>query len=679
MQRPQSIVLAVLICTVLTEAPRGAGAADGLQTADLSGLQSVGEVQLSPDASRVVYGVVRNDRPGRPYTTLWIMDLASRRSRPLLPAAVHGGAPRWSPDGQWIAFEGSSESGASLMIVRPDGSGLASLAPMRGTNDPLPSMGDVLSWAPDGHAIAFVSATSGPEQAATGDPMVITRYLYKPTAGEGLTRFNDNRRLHLFVVDRATKKVRQLTSGSYYEHSIAWSPRGDVIAFISNHEADPDRVFNYDVFTIDPRTLMVRQLTHTKNAEYRPVWSPDGRLIAYLGTKRPLTSSETTMEDTHVWVMNSDGTGRRELGATLDARQGFPGWSADGEFVYFTAQQSGSVRLYRLPSRGGAAGLVTPANGDPGRVGSWSTARGGVVAFVEALPADESQLFVTHAGGPPVELTHLNAALLGARTIAPVKTFTFKSFDGRQVQAFLTLPIAIDPGRTYPLITLIHGGPHGEQGPTFDSHAQIYAAHGFATLMVNYRGSTGYGQAFADAISKDQDGAEAKDVLAGVDAALARYHWLDPHRLGVEGVSYGGQLTDWLITQTDRFKAAIPTAGISNLVSFNYMSYYHDYLAVEFGAYPTQDQVMDELWRRSALRYANRVKTPTLFCHGENDNDVPIAEAEQFYIALKDVGVETVMVRYPREGHGVREVPHVQDWIDRSLKWYDRHFAASGS
>ena len=243
-----------------------------------------------------------------------------------------------------------------------------------------------------------------------------------------------------------------------------------------------------------------------------------------------------------------------------------------------------------------------------------------------------------------------------------------------EIEAFLTKPLAVDPGKRYPLIALIHGGPHGQQGPDLDMHAQVYATHGFATLMVNYRGSTGYGQKLADAIFKDQDGGEAKDVLAGIDAALARYAWLDGGRLGVEGTSYGGQLADWLITQTTRFRAAIPTAGISNLVSFNYMAYYHDYLAVEFGAFPTDDHVMDELWQRSALRYANQVKTPTMFCHGENDNDVPIAEAEQFYIALKDVGVETVMVRYPREGHGIREVSHVQDWIRRSIRWYDDHF-----
>jgi dipeptidyl aminopeptidase/acylaminoacyl peptidase len=156
---------------------------------------------------------------------------------------------------------------------------------------------------------------------------------------------------------------------------------------------------------------------------------------------------------------------------------------------------------------------------------------------------------------------------------------------------------------------------------------------------------------------------------------IAKYSWVDSTRLGIEGGSYGGQLTNWLITRTPRFKAAVPAAGIANLVSFNYMAYYHDYLAVEFGAYPHEKDLMDTLWARSALRYVNRVKTPVMFIHGENDNDVPIAEAEQYFIALKDVGVETIMVRYPREGHGIRETKHVVDVIDRSLAWYDRWFS----
>jgi len=664
---------ATIAVLIVSAGACAAVAAEGLRESDLSTLQSIGEVRVSRNGGRVVYAVVRNDRPGRPYTQLWVQEVGASSGKLLLPPAVHGSSPRWSPDGRWIAFLGSNGDETSLMIVRPDGSGLTSLAPVQGTNHPLPSTGDALTWAPDGHAIAFVSATPGPEREAGGDPMVITRYLYKPTAGEGLTRFNDNRRLHIFVVDVATRSVRQITDGTYYEHSVSWSPLGKLIAFISNRGENPDRFFNYDIFTVDSATATVQQLTNTKSAEYRPVWSPDGRSIAYLGTTRPLTSSETTMEDTHVWVMTADGSGRHDAAEALDARQGFPGWSDDGRFVYFTAQERGNAALYRVAPAGGALERVAPAAGQRGSIRNWSTSAD-VVAFAEATPSDETELFIRRGGAAPTQLTNLNASLLRERALAPVEAFSFKSFDGMEIEAFLTKPLTVDPVKKYPLVALIHGGPHGQQGPDLDLHAQIYATHGFATLMVNYRGSTGYGQKLADAIFKDQDGGEAKDVLAGIDAALSRYPWLDGGRLGVEGTSYGGQLADWLITQTTRFKAAIPTAGISNLVSFNYMAYYHDYLAVEFGAFPTDDHMMDELWQRSALRYANQVKTPTMFCHGENDNDVPIAEAEQFYIALKDVGVETVMVRYPREGHGIREVSHVQDWIRRSIRWYDDHF-----
>ncbi len=193
----------------------------------------------------------------------------------------------------------------------------------------------------------------------------------------------------------------------------------------------------------------------------------------------------------------------------------------------------------------------------------------------------------------------------------------------------------------------------------------------------NYRGSTGYGQAFADAIFGDQDGGEAKDVMYAVDAAVRRNKWVDPERLGLQGGSYGGQLSMWIITQTNQFKAAIPMYGICNLLSFNYMAYYHDYLAVEFGGFPHEGNLMDVLWERSALKHVANVKTPTMLVHGENDNDVPIAESEQYYIALKDVGVETIMVRYPREGHGIREIGHQIDLIERSMAWYEKHFSTS--
>jgi dipeptidyl aminopeptidase/acylaminoacyl peptidase len=646
--------------------------ARGLATADLAKLRGLGDVHLAPSGARIAYAVARNDRPGHPYSEIWIRDIASGAATRLGRDGNGASSPRWSPDGKWIAFFGKVGDSSGVAVARADGSESRLLATTHGTNSVNPGAGAALSWSPDGTRLAFVSSTPGPEASANGDPMVITRYAYKPTASEGLTRFNDNRRLHIFVVDVATGRVRQLTTGNRNEHSIDWSPSGREIAYASNPAPDPDRDFNYDIFAVNVESGAIRTIIGSRSVEYQPVWSPDGKMIAYLGTKRELTSSETTMEDTHVWVANADGTNRREIGAAIDDRQGAPRWAPDGKALYSVVSSHGFSQLYRIPLDGTRPALLV----GNGAVGSWSVDGAGAIAFAFTTPAEPATLHILEPGGANRQLLALNAELLRAHTIAAVESLTFKSRDGLSVQAFLTLPLGRTSTSRHPLIVEIHGGPHGQQGPDFNGKAQVFASHGYAVLMVNYRGSTGYGQKFTDAIFKDQDGQEAEDVLAGVDAALARWPWIDGARMGIEGGSYGGQLTDWLITRTNRFKAAIPIAGISNLVSFNYMSYYHDYLAVEFGRYPTEGALMDTLWARSALRYANRVKTPTLFVHGENDNDVPIAEDEQFYIALKDVGVETNMVRYPREGHGVRETQHVADLIERSMAWYDRWFAA---
>jgi dipeptidyl aminopeptidase/acylaminoacyl peptidase len=649
--------------------------AQSLTSSDLSRLRSVGSAAISPDGHYVAYTIAMRDQPGRPYGQLWVMDVSTAKSVRLggdKPAS----APLWSSDSKWIAFRGEDGDKHGLVIAHPDGSETTFLTTLAGTNSPLPGTGKDFTWSPDGKQIAFVSSTPGEgADEASGDPMVITRYLYKPDAGEGMTRFNDNQRLHIFVVDTASKQVRQLTTGNFDEHSIDWSPDGKQLVFASNREPNQDEFFNYDLFTLQLADNSIHRLTATEYCEYDPRWSPDGKSITYLGTRRGLTDRETTMEDTHVWIMNSDGSNRREIGNAVDNRQGAPQWASDGSAVYFTVQERGSNHLLRLPVSGGKPEYVVK---DAGVVASWSVGKNGAVAYAFTSPRDASELYYK-SGAASRQLTDLNHEVLAGKPIADVEPFTFVSNDNRfEVEAFLTKPIGMTDTSKHPLIVVIHGGPHGQNGPGFFFKNQVYAAHGYAVLSVNYRGSTGYGQKFADAVFGDQDGNEGQDVLYAVSAAVRRYLWIDRERMGIEGVSYGGQLTNWLITQTNEFKAAIPTAGIANLVSYNYMTYYNQYEEMEFGQFLHQGNLMDVAWERSALKHIAAAHTPTLIIHGENDNDVPIAEAEQLFVALKDVGVETVFLRYPREGHGLSEVKHQIDATDRSIAWYEKHFPKPG-
>jgi dipeptidyl aminopeptidase/acylaminoacyl peptidase len=651
---------------------------EGFVSKDLYHFRSVNEVQFSPDNRHLAYAVGMYDRPGGSYSQIWLMDVASQKSMRVGGEKEEASHPRWSPDGKMIAYTGSQGDKHGLMVMEADGSGQTFLAATSGSNSPLPGQGESFTWSPDSKTIAFVSATPGPEtEESGGDPMVITRYLYKPTASEGLTHFNDNKRLHIFSVDLATKQVKQLTNGNYDEHSIDWSPDGQEILFVSNHEPNSDEFFNYDVFALKISDNSIRRITATESNEYAPVWSPDGKSIAFLGTKRGLTDRETTMEDTHVWVMDASGSNRREVGSAVDNRQHFLRWAPNGNAIYFVYQERGLSRLARLPVTGGQTDVLV---NDIGAVSEYSVGKHGEVAYIFATTQDMPELYLKNGKGAARRLTSLNSDVLAGKQIADVEAFTFTSNDNRfEVQAFLTKPIGMTATSKHPLIVNLHGGPHGQNGPAFTFKDQIYAAKGWAVLHVNYRGSTGYGQKFADAVFGDQDGNEGQDVLYGVSAAVRRYLWIDRECMGIEGVSYGGQLSDWLITQTNEFKAAIPIAGIANLISYNYMTYYNQYEEMEFGQFLHQGRLMDEAWERSALKHVANVHTPTMLVHGENDPDVPIAEAEQYYIALKDVGVDTILVRYPREGHGVHETKHMIDLMDRSIKWYEGHFPKAGT
>src|SRR5437763_1627804 len=272
-------LVATLLCTyALAQAP--------IQPDDLYKLRSAGNAVFSPDGSQIAYVVESNDGPRRPYGQLWVMNVSSGATARFSGGQEGSGNPVWSPDGRWLAFNGMANGKNGLIIAHPDGSARRFLAEMQGSNSPEPYQGASITWSPDSKQIAFVSSEPGPETAeASGDPVVITRYLYKPDFWEGESHFNDNRRLHIYVVDVGGGQVRQLTHGAGYEHSVAWSPRGDEIAFAAEHNPDADRFFNYDLFTVNAKTGAIHQLTATEGVEMYPAWSPNGSMIAYCHTK----------------------------------------------------------------------------------------------------------------------------------------------------------------------------------------------------------------------------------------------------------------------------------------------------------------------------------------------------------------------------------------------------------
>ena len=267
-------------------------------------------------------------------------------------------------------------------------------------------------------------------------------------------------------------------------------------------------------------------------------------------------------------------------------------------------------------------------------------------------------------------MSEFNRAASASWTLTAPRQFTFNN-DNFEVEGWLYPPLKLDTGKKYPVILSIHGGPHGMSGYGFNTTVQLLAARGYAVLLINPRGSSGYGQAFSDGCVNDWGGGDYRDLMKGVDTALARFPFLDAARMGVTGGSYGGYMTNWIVTQTDRFRAGVTLASVSNLISFYATSLYQDLIHAEFNGMPWDNY--DKLWERSPVAHIKKAKTPLLIIHGELDNDVHITQAEEMYTGLKMRDVEAVFVRYPREGHGFREPRHREDQVSRTIAWFDRY------
>jgi dipeptidyl aminopeptidase/acylaminoacyl peptidase len=706
-----ALCFALLACGVQAQSTRRVMAAT-----DILRVPNVADPQISPDGERVVYTVTTVDGNTN-VTTLWIVRIDNssdtptsrqpeqRRDRylptypasPLLPSGWHATNPRWSPDGKRLAFLATADSRYGLWVVSIDGSRPRFVAAVSETNFFITYAGESFAWSPDSKSIAYISASVEPAfdphyGSRQTDPMVIDRVQYKSR-----TSFSDNLRTHVWIADVDEPAPRQLTTGLAYDHALSFSPRGDEIAFVSNHELDPDANNNSDIFAVDLRG-QVRQITNTRGCEYEPTWSPDGKWIAYTATKREVTTIDSVAEDTHVWLMSAGGDDRRELTASQDRRARNPRWTRDGNSVLYLAGDRGSTTIYRVDiSNGHIKAFMLPVDAAERMHGAFmdysadsdspfgafqissfsiaprsisSGANNSPVAFTLSDNIMPREVYLASGNGLSIVRPSAHNEAVRSMHLLPSAEVKFKSFDGTPVQGWLMKPTGWRSDRKYPMILSIHGGPHGMYGYAFNPTLQAYAMAGYAVLYLNPRGSNGYGQKFSDGTLNEWGGGDYRDLMAGVDEALKRYAWIDAERLGVTGGSYGGFMTNWIITQTPRFKAAVSVASVSNLISFYSTSLYQDLIHAEFGSFPWDNY--DQLWRWSPLRYVRNAQTPTMFIHGESDNDVHITQAEEMYMALKRRGVETVLVRYPREGHGLREPRHRVDALEKTLGWFDR-------
>jgi dipeptidyl aminopeptidase/acylaminoacyl peptidase len=652
-------------------------AARALTPADTVAVRTIGDFAIAPDGSAVLFTILRSTAQTN-RIDISLMLLRSGQSSPVELRIPVGGINtiRWAPDSRRFAFFGADPGlgqGVYVMdVTAPDtsGRGLKRICSYDRGNSFVSKAGNALSWSPDGTRLAFTGTTEPPVRLAP-DPFVTTRLQYKTR-----TALTDNRRTHVFVVAAAERSTpKPLTVGEFDNHSIDWGGDGSEIVFLSNREADPDAALNYDIYAVNANTAVLRQITKTPGVEMDPVVSPDGKSIAYVATTRPLTTIDSVAEDAHVFVVPFAGGAPRELNQALDRRSAAPAWTADSGSVIFTAADHGKTLIYRVPAAGGASKPIFDKNA---QVSGVSTARDGTIVFGMTDPIAPRELYRLPPGsGQPAQITKTNADLLAQWKLVRPEAIAFKSFDGLEIHGWL-YPALDARGKT-PMILDIHGGPHGSFGYAFNPEIQLYASRGYAVLTLNPRGSSGYGQSFSDGCVNNWGGGDYKDLMAGVDAVLKTHPSIDGERLAVMGGSYGGYMTNWVITQTTRFKTAVSIASLSNLISFYGTSLYQDLVHAEFNGFPWDGTNFETLWKASPIAYVKSVATPTLFLHGEQDNDVPIAQAEEMYTGLRRRGIDAALVRYPREGHGFREPKHRLDIVTRTLEWLDKYLMPSAA
>ncbi|NNF13866.1 MAG: S9 family peptidase [Gemmatimonadetes bacterium] len=628
-------------------------------------LESVSNPQISPDGTEIVYtrGWVDKMNDSRE-SSVWIMNADGSKNRFL----VDGSGPIWSPDGTRIAYTASGEPSGSQIFVRwMDDEGATSQV-TRLTKSP-----SGIRWSPDGEQLSFsmnvdgepaftVSPPGRPDGAEwTASPKVVTRADYR----QDRVGYVDEGWRHIFVVPAIGGTARQLTDGDWNHSTGEWTPDGRELVFSSLRTEDAELTWREsEVYSVDVASEQIRQLTTRRGQDSSPLPSPLGDLIAYRGAD----FHDDTYRNSGIYLMNRDGSNPRLISGDFDRSINGMEWANDGSGLYLTVSSEGTRNLHFASVDGGVRQLsdgehmfALSSFSDNGRaVGTFSAPQvpSDIVAFDLSDPEARNQL------------TRVNDDVLVGVTLGEVEEIWYESVDDYQIQGWIVKPPDFDPNRQYPLMLSIHGGPHGMYNVGFNFGWQEHAANGYVILYTNPRGSSGYGSAFGNAIKNAYPGKDFDDLMNGVDHVIDQ-GYIDEDNMFVYGCSGGGVLTSWVVGHTDRFAAASANCPVTNWLSFvgttDGIGWYRN-----FENFPWDDP--SEHLRRSPLMYVGNVATPTMLMTGENDLRTPMPQTEEYYAALKVLGVPTAMIRFQDEWHGTSSNP--SNFLRTQLflrKWFEMH------
>jgi dipeptidyl aminopeptidase/acylaminoacyl peptidase len=671
----------LLLATLVFSQASSAQTKRPLSLDDLTRPRSVGSPQVSPDGLWIAYTVGTIDaEKDRRDSDLWMIGWngEDRVRLTSLPDSSES-KPAWSPDGRYLAFiatrgdEEAKKKGGQVWLLDRRGGEAQKLTDIKG------GVSDY-AWSPDGKRLVLVvndfDPSAEPEKKEgwkrkTAPPIVIDRYRFKED-GDG---YLGGLRSHLQLFDVQTRKAEVLTAGTFDEKNPSWSPDGKLIAFVSNREKDPDRIDNLDIFVIEPKNdAEPRRLTTFPGRDTgRPAWSPDSRFLAFLQGDDPKYSAYSMNK---LAVVPAAGGETRVLTASLDRAVQEPLlWSTDGKTLTFVVQDDRITYIARMPAAGGRVEpLIDPLTTGRRVVSSIAARKDGALVLLAATAAEPDEVHVWENSALR-RVTHENDAWLGELQLATVEDFSCRAKDGTEVHGLMFKPPSYVPGQKYPTLLNIHGGPNSQDQHAFHFDRQLLAANGYVVLAVNYRGSAGRGSAYQKAIFADWGNKEVQDLLAAVDHAVAS-GIADPERLGIGGWSYGGILTDYTVATDSRFKAATSGAGSALQLSMYGSDEYISQYELELGP-PWKNP---DAWIKVSYPFfhADRIKTPTLYLGGQSDFNVPIIGSEQMYQALRSMGVDTQLVIYPGQNHGITTPSYVRDRLERYLAWFGRYLKPTG-